>query len=31
MFRSQPLGTYKFLFNAMYLSVAPDMKAGAEK
>jgi len=31
MFRSQPLGSYKFLFNAMYLSVAPEMKAGAEK
>jgi len=29
MFRSQPLGSYKFLFNAMYLSVAPEMKAGA--
>ena len=26
MFRSQPLGSYKFLFNAMYLSVAPDIK-----
>jgi hypothetical protein len=31
MFRSQPLGSYKFLFNAMYLSVAPDIRAGAEK
>jgi len=31
MFRAQPLGSYKFLFNAMYLSVAPEMKAGAEK
>jgi hypothetical protein len=29
MFRSQPLGSYKFLFNAMYLSVAPEIKAGA--
>jgi len=26
MFRSQPLGSYKFLFNAMYLSVAPEIK-----
>jgi hypothetical protein len=31
MFRSQPLGSYKFLFNAMYLSVAPGMTAGAVK
>jgi hypothetical protein len=31
MFRSQPLGCYKFLFNAMYLSVAPGMTAGAVK
>ena len=30
MFRSQPLGSYKFLFNAMYLSVAPEIKAGAQ-
>ena len=29
MFRSQPHGSYKFLFNAMYLSVAPEIKAGA--
>jgi hypothetical protein len=28
MFRSQPHGSYKFLFNAMYLSVAPEIKAG---
>jgi hypothetical protein len=26
LFRSQPHGSYKFLFNALYLSVAPDMK-----
>jgi hypothetical protein len=29
LFRSQPHGNYKFFFNAMYLSVAPTMKAGA--
>jgi hypothetical protein len=29
LFRSQPHGSYKFFFNALYLSVAPDMKAGA--
>ena len=29
LFRSQPHGNYKFFFNALYLSVAPDMKAGA--
>jgi len=29
MFRSQPHGSYKFLFNALYLSVAPEIKAGA--
>ena len=28
LFRTQPHGNYKFFFNAMYLSVAPDMKAG---
>ena len=28
LFRSQPHGTFKFFFNALYLSVAPDMKAG---
>jgi hypothetical protein len=28
LFRSQPHGNYKFFFNALYLSVAPDMKAG---
>jgi hypothetical protein len=28
LFRSQPHGTYKFFFNALYLSVAPTMKAG---
>ena len=26
LFRSQPHGNYKFFFNAIYLSVAPDMK-----
>src|SRR5262249_55838182 len=29
LFRSQPHGSFKFFFNALYLSVAPDMKAGA--
>ncbi len=29
LFRTQPHGSYKFFFNAMYLSVAPAMKAGA--
>ena len=29
VFRSQPHGSYKFFFNALYLSVAPEMKAGA--
>ena len=28
LFRTQPHGTYKFFFNAIYLSVAPTMKAG---
>ena len=28
LFRSQPHGNYKFFFNALYLSVAPEMKAG---
>ncbi|HKW01445.1 MAG TPA: hypothetical protein VJN96_16590, partial [Vicinamibacterales bacterium] len=28
LFRSQPHGNFKFFFNALYLSVAPDMKAG---
>jgi hypothetical protein len=27
-FRTQPHGTFKYLFNALYLSVAPDMRAG---
>ena len=27
LFRTQPHGTYKFFFNALYLSVAPTMKA----
>jgi len=31
LFRSQPHGNYKFFFNAMYLSVAPTMTAGAVK
>ena len=31
VFRTQPHGIYKFFFNALYLSVAPEMKAGAEK
>jgi len=26
LFRSQPHGNYKFFFNALYLSVAPDLK-----
>jgi trehalose utilization protein len=26
LFRSQPHGTYKFFFNGIYLSVAPDVK-----
>jgi hypothetical protein len=26
LFRSQPHGDFKFFFNALYLSVAPDMK-----
>lgn len=29
LFRTQPHGNYRFFFNAMYLSVAPEMKAGA--
>ena len=29
LFRSQPHGNFKFFFNALYLSVAPEMKAGA--
>ena len=29
IFRTQPHGNYKFFFNGMYLSVAPEMKAGA--
>ena len=29
LFRAQPHGNFKFFFNAMYLSVAPTMKAGA--
>ena len=29
VFRTQPHGSYKFFFNAIYLSVAPEMKAGA--
>jgi hypothetical protein len=29
LFRTQPHGSYKFFFNALYLSVAPEMKAGA--
>jgi len=28
IFRSQPHGSYKFFFNSLYLSVAPEMKAG---
>jgi hypothetical protein len=28
LFRSQPHGNYKFFFNAIYLSVAPELKAG---
>jgi hypothetical protein len=28
LFRSQPHGSYKFFFNALYLSVTPGMKAG---
>jgi hypothetical protein len=28
LFRTQPHGNYRFFFNAMYLSVAPAMKAG---
>jgi Zinc carboxypeptidase len=28
LFRSQPHGDFKFFFNALYLSVAPGMKAG---
>jgi hypothetical protein len=28
LFRTQPHGTYKLFFNALYLSVAPEMKAG---
>jgi hypothetical protein len=28
VFRTQPHGSYKFFFNAIYLSVAPEMKAG---
>ena len=30
LFRSQPHGNYRFFFNAMYLSVAPTIKAGAQ-
>jgi hypothetical protein len=30
LFRAQPHGTFKFFFNAMYLSVAPTMKAGVQ-
>ena len=26
LFRTQPHGNYKFFFNGLYLSVAPDMK-----
>ncbi len=29
LFRTQPHGNYKFFFNGIYLSVAPEMKAGA--
>jgi hypothetical protein len=29
LFRAQPQGNFKFFFNALYLSVAPEMKAGA--
>jgi hypothetical protein len=29
LFRAQPHGTFKLLFNGIYLSVAPEMKAGA--
>ena len=29
LFRTQPHGSYKFFFNGLYLSVAPEMKAGA--
>jgi putative intracellular protease/amidase len=29
LFRAQPHGTYKLFFNGIYLSVAPEMKAGA--
>jgi hypothetical protein len=29
LFRTQPHGSYRFFFNSLYLSVAPDMKAGA--
>jgi hypothetical protein len=29
LFRSQPHGTYKLFFNGIFLSVAPEMKAGA--
>jgi hypothetical protein len=28
IFRTQPHGNYKFFFNGMYLSVAPEMRAG---
>ena len=28
LFRAQPHGNFKFFFNSIYLSVAPDMKAG---
>jgi hypothetical protein len=26
LFRTQPHGSYRFFFNGIYLSVAPDMK-----
>ena len=28
LFRSQPHGNYKLFFNGLYLSVAPEIKAG---
>jgi len=27
LFRSQPHGNYKLFFNALYLSIAPEVKA----